>query len=278
MENIEEFNVTDTMLWSKVKEGLTKKWLENEADSYDLDYLVEVYNDEYDGGVFNNLEDAVYDAFSDVWDAFDCGVNSQGNYDSYDNWFKVESYDNMLYSWNDNSMLDKLVDEMSSNIRYLAEEIDDNKIDSDNTYRDIVKDITLTQRHYKKELEVINSDLYKYIDENTQKGYLVENLKDNDVIGFEGRTKTFDIVPVCDKLTKLIDDKNTGVRVLLDNNSAFFKGALYNTMIENNAKSYNDVACQFTSYYGLDNEFIKRHQAEIDEVNLNFAKIGEFIL
>ena len=277
MENIEEFNVTDTMLWSKVKEGLTKKWLENEADTRDVDYLVEVYNETYDGGIFNSLEDAVYDAFRDVNEAFDCGVNSQGNYDSYDDWFKVESYENMVYIWNDSSMLDKLVDEMSSDIRYLAQEIDDDKIDSDSTYRNIVKDITLTQRHYKKELEVINSDLFKYIEKNTQKGYAVGSLKENDVIHFEDRTKTLDIVPVSEELTKLIDDKNTGVRVLLDNNSAFLRGALYNTIIENNAKSYSEVACQFRSYYDLDDEFIERHQAEIDEVNLNFAKIGEFI-
>lgn len=274
MENIEEFNVTDTMLWERVKEGLTKKWLENEADTSDIDYLVEVYNETYDGGIFNSLEDAVYDAFSDVWDAFDCGVNSQGNYDSYDDWFKVESYDNMLYSWNDSSMLDKIVDEMSSDIRYLAQEIDDNKVDSDNTYRDIVKDITLTQRHYKKELEVINSDLFKYIERNTQKGYSVESIKGNDIVRFEN---TYEIVPVSEELTKLIDDKNAGVRALLDSNGAFLKGALYNTMIENNAKSYSEVGYQFMNYYGLDNEFIERHQAEIDEVNENFAKIGEFI-
>ena len=278
MENIEEFNVTDTMLWSKVKEGLTKKWLENEADDRDVDYLVGVYNDEYEGGIFDSHEDAIYDAFSDVCEAFECGENSQGYYNSCDNWFKVESYDNTLYSWNDYDMLDKMRDEMGSDIRYLAEDIEENKIDPDGTYIEIVKDITLTQRHYKKELEVINSDLFKYIEENKQKGYAVEDLKYNDIVRFEDRTKTFDIVPVSDTLTKLIDDKNTGVKVLLDNNSAFFKGALYNTMIENNAKSYNEVAHQFTSYYGLDCEFIEKHQAEIDEVNLNFAKIGEFIL
>lgn len=276
MENIEEFNVADTMLWQKVKEGLTKKWLENEADSSDLDYLVEVYNSEYDGGIFDNQEDAIYDAFRDVYDAFMCGVESQSNYYSSDSWFKVETYDNMLYSWDDSSMLDKLVDEMSCDIRYLAEDIEDYKVDQDNLYRDIVKDITLTQRHYTKTLENINAELFKYIEENTQKCYSVDDLKSN-LVGFEEKCRTFEVIPETDKLVELIDERNTRVKELLNTNSAFFKGALYSTMIENNAKSYNEVACQFTSYYGLDCEFIERHQAEIDEVNLNFAKIGEFI-
>jgi hypothetical protein len=277
MENTEEFNVADTMLWQKVKEGLTKKWLENETDDRDVDYLVGVYNDEYEGGIFDNIEDAIYDAFSDVYEAFECGENSQGNYDSCDDWFKVENYDNMLNSWSDYDILDKLRDEMGSDIHYLAEDIEENKIDPDGTYMDIVKDITLTQRHYKKELEVINSDLFKYIEENKQKGCLVGELKENDIIHFEDKTKTYDIVSVNEKLTNLIGEKNTGVRVLLDNNGAFLKGALYNTIIENNAKSFDEISYQFINYYGLDNEFIENHQKEIDEVNLNFAKIGEFI-
>lgn len=277
MENIEEFNVADTMLWQKVKEGLTKKWLENEADSYDLDYLVGVYNDEYDGGIYDNQEDAVYNAFSDVYDAFVCGTESESYYSNGDDWFKVENYDNILYGYSDYDMLDKLKDEMGSDIRYLAEDIEENKIDPDGTYIEIVKDITLTQRHYSKELENINRDLFKYIENNTHKGYGVADLKEN-LVGFEEKAKVFDFVPTSDNLTALIDGRNTRVKELLNNNSAFLKGALYSTIIENNAKCYNDVAYQFMNYYGLSNEFIERHQQEIDEVNLNFAKIGEFIL
>jgi hypothetical protein len=276
MENIEEFNVTDTMLWSKVKGGLAKNWLENVADDRDVDYLVEVYNDEYDGGIFKYEEDAIYDAFSDVCEAFECGVNSQGNYNSSDDWFKVESYDNMLYSYSDYDMLEKLRDEMSCDIRYLADDIEDCKVDPDNSYKDIVKDITLTQRHYSKALEVINSDLNKYIDENKQKGYGVADLKEN-LTGFEDKCRTFDFVPTSDNLTALIDGRNTRVKELLNNNSAFLKGALYGTLIDNNAKNTKDVLSQITNYYGLSDEFIERHQAEFDEVNLNFAKIGEFI-
>ncbi|MBQ2350446.1 MAG: hypothetical protein II393_04205 [Cytophagales bacterium] len=276
MENIEEFNVADTMLWQKVKEGLTRKWLENETDERDVEYLVEVYNDEYDGGIFENIEDAIYDAFRDVNEAFDCGVNSQGNYDNCDDWFKVESYDNVLCSYSNYDMLEKLRDEMCSDIRYLAENIEENKIDPDGTYIEIVKDITLTQRHYKKELEVINSDLNKYIEENTKEGYMISHIKESNVVRLESVTP-YQFVTKSEELNKLLADRNDGIQALLDCNSAFFKGALYNTMIENNAKSYNEVACQFTSFYNLDNEFIERHQQEIDEVNLNFAKIGEFI-
>lgn len=277
MENIEEFNVADTMLWQKVKEGLTKKWLENVADSYDLDYLVGVYNDEYDGGIYDNQEDAVYNAFSDVYDAFVCGSESESYYSNGDDWFKVENYDNILYGYSDYDMLDKLKDEMGSDIRYLAEDIEENKIDPDGTYIEIVKDITLTQRHYKKELEVINSDLNKYIEENTKEGYMISHIKESNVVRLESVTP-YQFVTKSEELNKLLADRNDGIQALLDCNSAFFKGALYNTMIENNAKSYNEVACQFTSFYNLDNEFIERHQQEIDEVNLNFAKIGEFIL
>ena len=276
MENIEEFNVTDTMLWEKVKEGLTKKWLENEADTSDIDYLVEVYNETYDGGIFNCLEDAVYDAFSDVWDAFDCGVNSQGNYDSYDDWFKVESYDNMLYSWNDSSMLDKIVDEMSNDIRYLAQEIDDNKVDSDNTYRDIVKDITLTQKHYIKTLENINTEVFKYIDENKQKCYDVANLKEN-LIGFQEKCNKIEVIPESDKLVELIDQRNTKIQELLHGNSAFLKGALYNYAIEKQISCLDGNLGEIYYIYNINDEFRETHKEEFDEVNENFAKIGEFI-
>jgi hypothetical protein len=173
-------------------------------------------------------------------------------------------------------MLDKLKDEMGSDIRYLAEDIEENKIDPDGTYIEIVKDITLTQRHYTKTLENINTDLFKYIDENTQKCYSADDLKTN-LVGFEDKCKTFEVIPETDKLVELIDERNTRVKELLNNNSAFFKGALYSTIIENNAKSYSEVSYQFMNYYGLNDEFIERHQAEIDEVNENFAKIGEFI-
>ena len=276
MENIEEFNVTDTLLWGRVKEGLTKKWLDNEADSYDLDYLVGVYNDEYDGGIFDNQEDAIYDHFSDVYDAFVCGTESESYYSNSDDWFKVETYDNLLYSYSDYDMLDRIKDEMGCDIRWLAADIEDDKVDSDNLYRDIVKDITLTQRHYTKTLENINAELFKYIGENTQKCYSADDLKGN-LIGFEDKCKTFEVVPETDKLIELIDERNTKVKELLNTNSAFLKGALYNTMIENNARNTNEIYTQIANYYGISNEFIERHQAEIDEVNLNFAKIGEFI-
>lgn len=276
MENTEEFNVADTMLWQKVKEGLTRKWLENEADTSDVDYLVQVYNDLYDGGIFDNQEDAIYDAFSDVYEAFECGVNSQGNYDSYDSWFKVESYDNMVYSWGDSSMLDKLVDEMIGDIKYLAEEIEDDKVDEDHTYRDIVKDIELTQRYYANGLEVINGDLFKHIEASTYEGYMVSHLKEDCILHEEDATP-YKFVLKSAELSKLIADRNDGIKALLDNNSKFLKGVLYKLAIENNAQSLTEIESQLNSVYGIDYEFRENHKEEIGEVNLNLAKIGEFI-
>lgn len=276
MENIEEFNVADTMLWQKVKEGLTKNWLENEANSSDIDYLVGVYNDNYDGEVYNNQEDAIYNNFGDVYDAFICGTESEGYYSNSDDWFKVERYDNILYGYNDSSMFDKIVDEMSCDIRWLAEDIEDHKVDIDGTYRDIVKDITLAQRHYTKTLENINADLFNYMDENTQKGYGVQDLKEN-LVGFEEKCRTFKFVPETDKLIELIDQRNTKIHELLATNNAFLKGALYNTMIENNARNTSEIYTQIANYYGISNEFVDNHKEVFDEVNLNFGKIGEFI-
>lgn len=276
MENIEEFNVADTMLWQKVKEGLTRKWLENAADNSDIDYLVDIYNDCYDGGIFDNIEDAVYDTFSDVYDAFQCAVDSEGNYDKYDSWFQIPHYENTLYSWSDSSMLDKLIDEMSSDIKYLAENIEDNKVDEDHTYRDIVKDISLTQRYYANELEVINGDLLKHIEASTYEGYMVSHLKE-DCILHEENTTPYKFVLKSAELSKLIADRNNGIKALLDNNSKFLKGALYSLAIENNAQSLTEIESQLNSVYGIDYEFRENHKEEIDEVNLNLAKIGEFI-
>lgn len=274
--NIEDFKVEDTMLWGKVKKGLTEKWLQNEADTSDIDYLVSVYNEDYDGGVFDNAEDAVWNAFSDVYEAFECGANSQGYYENYDEWFKVESYDNILYSWNDTAMLDKIVDEMICDIEYIARDIEDDKVDEDHTYRDIVKDIELTQRYYANELEVINGDLFKHIEATTYEGYMVSHLKEDCILHEENATP-YKFVLKSEELSKLIADRNTGIKVLLDNNSKFLKGALYKLAIENNAQSLTEIESQLNSVYGIDYEFRENHKEEIDEVNLNLVKIGEFI-
>lgn len=272
MENTEEFIVEDTMLWEKVKKGLTRTWLENAADTSDVEYLVEVYNDCYDGGIFDNIEDTIYDAFSDVYEAFECAVESEGNYDKYDSWFQIPRYEGTLYSWTDNSMLDKLVDEMSSDIEYLAREIDNDKVDEGHLYRDIVKDISLTQRHYSKELEAINKDLFSYIGENARKSYRADELKTK-----LNNLGVLEVVPVTDRLCTLIDERNEAVKSLLDCNGAFLKGALYGTIIENNAQNTNEVLTQLYDYYDMSDEFVARHKEEFDEVNLNLAKIGEFL-
>ncbi len=277
MENIEEYNVTKTALWEYVKKGLTKKWLENEADTSDLEYLVKVYNNEYDGGIFNNEEDAIYQSFSDVYEAFMCATGSEGNYDYSDNWFKVDKEDMLLYSWDDSSMLDKLIDDMSKDIYHLSKNIDDSIVDRDNDYKEIVRHITIIQRYYLKTLEGINAELFKYIDENTSKCYEINDLKKNP-ISIEDNKQPIKSVPKCEKLSKLIAEKNSKVKELLNNNKDFLKGAIYNTVIESKAQSLDDVREQLEIYYDIDIEFRENHKEEFDEVKLNLSVIGEYII
>ena len=277
MESIEEFNVTDTMLWEYVKKGLTKKWLENEANPSNLEYLVKVYNSEYEGGIFNNEEDAIYQNFQDVYEAFMCATGSEGNYDYSDNWFKVDKKDMLLYSWDDSSMLDKLIDDMSIDIYRLSKNIDDSIVDKDNDYKEIVRHITIIQRYYLKTLEGINAELFKYIDENTSRGYEINDLKKNP-ISIEENKQPIKSVPKGEKLSELIAEKNRKVKELLNNNSDFLKGALYNLIIESKAHSLYDVNNQLVAYYNINFEFRENHKEEFEEVNLNLDAIGEFII
>ncbi len=277
MENVEEYNVTKTTLWENVKKGLTKKWLENEADTSDLEYLVKIYNNEYEGGIFNNEEDAIYQNFQDVYDAFLCATESEDNYDYSDNWFKVDKKDMLLYSWDDSSMLDKLIDDMSKDIYHLSKNIDDSIVDRDNDYKEIVRHITIIQRYYLKTLEGINAELFKYIDENTSQSYEINDLKKNP-ISIEDNKQPIKSVPKCEKLSKLIAEKNSKVKELLNNNKDFLKGAIYNTVIESKAQSLDDIREQLETYYGINIEFRNNHKEEFDEVGLNLSAIGEFII
>ncbi len=277
MENVEEYNVTKTTLWENVKKGLTKKWLENEADTSDLEYLVKIYNNEYEGGIFNNEEDAIYQNFQDVYDAFMCATESEDNYDYSDNWFKVDKKDMLLYSWDDSSMLDKLIDDMSIDIYHLSKNIDDSIVDRDNDYREVVRDITIIQRYYLKTLEGINAELFKYIDENTSQSYEINDLKKNP-INIEENKQPIKSVTKGEKLSKLIAEKNRKVKELLNNNKDFLKGAIYNTVIESKAQSLDDVREQLEIYYDIDIEFRENHKEEFDEVKLNLSVIGEYII
>ncbi len=277
MDNIEEYNVTKTALWEYVKKGLTKKWLENEADTSNLEYLVKVYNNEYEGGIFTNEEDAVYQAFQDVYEAFMCASNSAGSYAYDDRWFKVDKEDMLLYSWDNSSMLDKLIDDMSTDIYRLSKNIDDSIIDGDNDYKEIVRDITIIQRYYLKTLDGINAELFKYIDENTSQGYEINDLKKNPISSDENK-QPIKSVPKGEKLSELIAEKNGKVKELLNNNKDFLKGALYNTVIESKAQSLDDVREQLETYYDIDIEFRENHKEEFEEVELNLSAIGEYII
>lgn len=277
MDNIEEYNVTKTALWEYVKKGLTKKWLENEADTSNLEYLVKVYNNEYEGGIFTNEEDAVYQAFQDVYEAFMCASNSAGNYAFDDHWFKVDKEEMLLYSWDNSSMLDKLIDDMSIDIYRLSKNIDDSIIDGDNDYKEIVRDITIIQRYYLKTLDGINAELFKYIDENTSQGYEINDLKKNPISSDENK-QPIKSVPKGEKLNELIAEKNSKVKELLNSNKDFLKGALYNTVIESKAKSLDEVREQLETYYDIDMVFRENHKEEFKEVELNLSAIGEFII
>ena len=277
MENTKEFDVTDTLLWKNVKKGLTKKWLEHEADTNDLDYLIHVYNDKYEGGIINNLDDAINGAFGDDLEAFECGVNSQGNYDYSDKWFKVENYENMLYGWDDSLMLEKLIDDMGNDIYPLSRDIDDNIVDRDKEYREMVRNITLIQRYYLKTLESINDDLLKYIDENTSQSYEITDLKKSPIFCEENK-QAIKTVTKSEKLSELIIKRNNKVKELLNTDSDFLKGALYNTIIEAHAKSLLDVSDQLVTLYDINNEFKEKHTEEFEEVKLDLEAIAEFII
>mgnify|MGYP007056185037 CR=1 FL=1 len=238
--------------------------------------MVKVYNKKYNGRFFNNQEDAIRKTFSDAYEAFICGTESEGYFSSDDEWFEVNC-DNMLYSYDDISMLDKIRDDMCCDIYHLSKDIEDDKVDQDGLYREIVKDITLAQRHYKKTLENVNTELFKYIDENTERGYGIDDLKEI-LVGFQEKCKTSEYVLETNKLVELIEQRNAKVKELLNNNSLFLKGALYNKVIECNARYLGEISTLTYSYYGINNEFIDDHAESFDEVNLNLAKIGEFII
>ena len=277
LENIKEFDVTDTLLWKNVKKGLTKKWLEHEADINDLDYLIHVYNEKYEGGIFDNEEDAINHAFSNAYEAFYCAIESEGNYSDSDNWYVVEKNDYLLWGYDDSAALEKIIDEMSKDIGPLSRDIDDDIIDKDNEYREIVRDITLIQRYYLKTLERINNDLFKYIDENTSQGYEVADLKGSPIFCEEDK-QSIKTVTKSRKLSELITKRNNKVKELLNTDSEFLKGALYNTIIEAHAKKLSDVSNQLVTSYDISIEFREKHAQEFDEVKLDHATIAEFII
>lgn len=277
MEDAKEFDVTDTLLWENVKKGLTKKWLLNEADINDLDYLIHVYNDKYEGGIFDNEEDAINYAYTNAYEAFLCAIDSEGNYSDSDNWFIVESRDNTLWGYDNDMALEKLIDEMSIDIGPLSRVIDDNIVDRDHDYRKIVRDITLIQRYYLKTIERINNDIFKYIVENTSQGFEITDLKESPIFCEENK-QAIKTVTKSRKLSELITKRNDKVKELLNTNSEFLKGALYNTIIEAHAKELWDVSNQLSTYYDIDIEFREKHAQEFDEVKLDLATIAEFII
>ena len=81
-----------------------------------------------------------------------------------------------------------------------------------------------------------------------------------------------------EKLSKLITKRNNKVKELLNTDSEFLKGTLYNTIIEEHAKSLLDVSDQLVTFYDINNKFKEKHSEEFEEVKLDLAAIAEFII